>query len=141
MSGAQIQKLFQAAAAAAPVATKLKKATQDIEAIFVKDLLSAMRKTAPKQALGGQSLGAEMYQDIFDQAIAEASAKNGTLGIAKTIYRQMAPLAINAAVRNAGLRPVSHSSNPLQLKKDDLAPLAGPEGQETHRLKTGETKP
>lgn len=101
MNNPQIFKILQAASAAAPAAAKLKKATQDIEAIFIKDLLSAMRRTAPKQSLGGSSLGADMYQDLFDQAISEAGSRNGTLGVGATIYRQMAPLAIRTAIANA----------------------------------------
>lgn len=101
MNGPQILKLMQAATAGTPVAAKLKKATQDMEAIFVKDLLAAMRKTAPKQSFGGSSLGGDMYQDLFDQAIAEASSRNGSLGVGQSIYRQMAPVAVRTAIQNA----------------------------------------
>ena len=64
------------------------------------DMLAAMRKTAPKQSLGGSGMGMEMYQDIFDQAIAESTAKSGSLGFGKTIYEQMAPIAIQAAIQS-----------------------------------------
>lgn len=94
--------LMRTTAAGAPVAAKLKKASEDIEAIFMKDLLAAMRRTSPHKAMGS-TFGADMYMDLVDQAISEGAAKNGTLGIGKTIYRQMAPLAIQAAMRNAAL--------------------------------------
>ncbi|HRK22653.1 MAG TPA: rod-binding protein, partial [Fimbriimonadaceae bacterium] len=90
--------LMRSAAAAAPVAAKLKKASQDIEAIFMKDLLTAMRRTSPHKAMGS-SYGSDMYMDLVDQAISEGASRNGTLGIGKSIYRQMAPLAIQAAMR------------------------------------------
>ena len=96
MNGPEISKLISMAAAGAPAAAKLKKATQDLEAIFMKDLLSAMRKTVKHESLGS-SPGTEIYQDLFDQAISESASKNGTLGVAKTIYDQMAPHAIRAA--------------------------------------------
>jgi Rod binding domain-containing protein len=96
--------LLQAAATAAPAAAKLKKASQDIEGIFVKDLLAAMRRTAKHRSFGqGSGMGEEMYQDIFDQAIADSSAKSGNLGIGKTIYSQMAPIAIRSAIQRAVL--------------------------------------
>lgn len=96
MSGPQISKMIGMAATAAPAAAKLKKATQDLEAIFMKDLLSAMRKTVMHEAKGS-SFGSEMYQDLFDQALSESTSKSGTLGISRTIYDQMAPHAIRAA--------------------------------------------
>lgn len=97
---AKIFKLVQSAAVAAPVAAKLKKASQDIEAIFMKDLLTAMRKTSHHKAMGS-SYGSDMYMDLIDQAISQDAAKSGSLGIGKTIYRQMAPVAIQVAIRNA----------------------------------------
>jgi len=106
--------LMRSAAVAAPVGAKLKKASQDIEAIFMKDLLTAMRRTSPHKAMGS-SYGSDMYMDLVDQAISQDAAKSGTLGIGKTIYRQMAPMAIQAAIRNAAASG-----------KAELFPISGP---------------
>lgn len=100
MNSLKIGQIAAAAAKAAPAAAKLKKATQEIEAIFVKDLMAAMRRTAKHKSLGN-SLGGDMYQDMFDQAVSDSASKTGTLGIAQTIFRQMAPAAIRAALNGA----------------------------------------
>jgi Rod binding domain-containing protein len=97
MGNAQILQIARAAAKGGPTLAKLKKATQDIEAIFVKDLLAAMRKTAPRQKLGN-GLGSDLYQDLFDQALSQAASKSGSLGLGKTIYQSMAPVALRAAL-------------------------------------------
>lgn len=122
---------MQAGAVGAPVAAKLKKASQDIEAIFMKDLLTAMRKTSPHKSMGS-NFGSDMYMDLIDQAISQDAAKSGTLGIGKTIYSQMAPLAIQTAIRNAAAAaPVLASVPPVSI------PGVSPVGSETPQLTTG----
>ncbi|HVL37900.1 MAG TPA: rod-binding protein [Fimbriimonadaceae bacterium] len=71
-------------------ADKLKKSTDDIEAIFIKDLLSAMRRAVPDTSLG-KGMGAETYRDLFDQALSQSLSRTGSLGIGKMLFRQMAP--------------------------------------------------
>ena len=123
METPNLTRILSAAATGAAVAAKLKKATQDIEAIFVKDLLAAMRRTAKHQSLGS-GLGGEMYQDIFDQAIADASAKQGNLGISKTIYKQMAPVAIRNALRTAAVSAARSQSPSHNENRDASETLA-----------------
>lgn len=64
---------------------KLKKATQGLEAIFAKQLLSEMRKSVQKVSLG-QSMGKEIFEDMMDQTIAENASKGGALGLGKQMY-------------------------------------------------------
>ena len=77
-------------AEAAPKLEALKKATQGVEAIFMKDLLSAMQKGIHKSTLPG----GEIYQDLFNQAVADSAGKRGALGIANLLYRQLSPKVI-----------------------------------------------
>jgi Rod binding domain-containing protein len=120
MNGTQIGKIITVAAAAGPVAAKLKKTSQEIEAIFVKDLMAAMRKTAEHKSLGN-SLGSDMYEDIFDQALADSTAKSGSLGIGNTIFKQMAPLAVRSAIERAlrEARPVASTNPVINSEKTD----------------------
>lgn len=56
-----------------------------LETLFTKLLLTEVRKSMPKDGgmFGGQS--AQMYGDMFDQAIAESIGKSGGLGLAKQL--------------------------------------------------------
>lgn len=73
---------------------KLKEATQNIEGIFVKDLLKQM---LPK-GFGGEGQMGDFARDNFMNAIADVASKNGGFGLAKmlnanianSIYRQEA---------------------------------------------------
>lgn len=81
---------IEAARRAAPEIAKLNKASRSIEAMFIKDLLSTMRKSVSKTPLGGQGYGSEVYQDLFDHALSESAAKTGSLGIGRTFSRDFA---------------------------------------------------
>ena len=72
---------------------KLQKATQDFEAIFYKDMLKAMRKGVQETEIG-DSLGKDIYTDLFDQAVADGIAKTRSNGVAKMLLDKMAPIAI-----------------------------------------------
>ena len=78
---------------AQPKLDKLRKATQDMEAVFLKDLLSAMRRTVPENETES-GFGSEIYKDMLDQALAEASSKSGSMGIAKLVFERMAPVVV-----------------------------------------------
>lgn len=67
---------------------KLKKAAQGIEASFIKTLLEQMQKGS---SMFGKAAGAGIYQDFFNQAVAESMASRSQFGIASMIERQMAP--------------------------------------------------
>ncbi len=136
MNATQISKLMGTAARAAAPAAKLKKATQEIEAIFVKDLMAAMRRTAKHESLGN-SLGGEMVQDMFDQALSEGAAKTGTLGIAQTIFRQMAPQAIRAALIAASAPNVGA---PISDRGQTTPAKRGQDALATHPQDAGDTR-
>jgi Rod binding domain-containing protein len=67
---------------------KLEKAAKGIEALFMKDLLAAMRRGTPETSLGN-SFGSKMYRDMFDQAMADGMSKTGSLGIARILFKQL----------------------------------------------------
>lgn len=73
----------------APKLEKLKKSAQGVEAMFVKDLLSAMRKSVPETS-GQSGYGGDVFKDMFDQAFADAMGQSGSLGIGKMIYATLA---------------------------------------------------
>ena len=77
---------------------KLQKASQDFEAIFVKGLLAQMRRSS----LAEESTPmADLAKDMMDQAVAESvSRSNGSIGIAKTIFVDMAQRIVRATDTN-----------------------------------------
>jgi flagellar protein FlgJ len=86
-----------AASQVAPKLQKLRKASQDVEAVFLKDLLRIMRQSVPKTDLGPQSMGKEIYEDLFDQAIAESASSSGNFGFGETLYQTLKPSVLRAA--------------------------------------------
>ena len=69
---------------------KLAKAAKDFEAIFVRQMLAAARKTD----FGGNDLfggpGLETFRQMQDERFAEIAAERGTFGIAKLLEGRLA---------------------------------------------------
>jgi len=69
--------------------SKLRKAAKDFEAIFARQILKSMRSTLTDGGMFGNGSAGEIYSYIMDEAVAEAIAKRGDLGLADLIYNQM----------------------------------------------------
>lgn len=68
---------------------KLKKATRDLEAIFVNMMFKQMRSAVQKSGLLDGGSAEEMYEDLlFDKYAEEASKGKGT-GLGDILYRQL----------------------------------------------------
>ncbi len=78
--------------ARAPIDRKseLYKASQDFEALFIKQMLDAMRKTIHKEddVLGG-GLGQDVYEDMLYDEYAKKMSSTAQFGLADMIYRQL----------------------------------------------------
>ena len=68
---------------------KLKQACRDFEAIFVKQMLDAMRKTVPQGTLMNGGQGEEVFEDMLYEKYAEEMTKTARLGIADLLYSQL----------------------------------------------------
>ncbi len=91
---------------------KLQKASEDFEAVFVKGMLSKMRQTSFSEESGPMG---DMARDFMDQAVAESVAKShSSLGIAKTVFVEMAQRVVNAADLTKGTTPTGETNG----KKD-----------------------
>ena len=72
---------------------RLEKASEDFEAVFVKGLLSQMRRSSFAEKSGPMG---DMAKDFMDQAVAESvSRSRDTIGIAKTVFIEMAQRVVN----------------------------------------------
>ena len=70
----------------------LKKAAQQFEAIFLRQMISSMRSAS----LGEDILGSgasEQFRDMADARTADSMAEKGSLGIANTLLAQFSPPA------------------------------------------------
>jgi flagellar protein FlgJ len=73
--------------------TKLKQACQDIETMFIQQMLKQMRATVPKGGLIPESMASNLYQEMLDAEYSKlmASSPGDSLGIADLIYQQLKP--------------------------------------------------
>jgi flagellar protein FlgJ len=72
-----------------PVDSKLKATCDDMEALFIHHMLSAMRKTVAKSGLidGGRS--EEIYTSLMDAELAQEMARSGGLGLSAILQEQL----------------------------------------------------
>lgn len=68
---------------------ELKKAAQEFEAVFIRQLLKVMRETIEESSSEGSGLGKGVYTELFDQEIALSMSQRGALGIGDIIYRSL----------------------------------------------------
>jgi len=70
--------------------SRLTKASQDFEALFVGMMLKQMRKSmAGENALFGKSSESKIYQDMMDDKLAEQMSHTGTFGLAKAMMKSV----------------------------------------------------
>lgn len=68
---------------------RLAAAAQQFEAIFVRQMLAAARKTSFGDNLFG-SQGLETFREMQDDRFAQIAADNGAFGIARAVEQQLA---------------------------------------------------
>lgn len=92
---------------------EIKKGAEAFESYFIQSLLKEMRKGIPKGEEGGVGLREDMYQSMFDEAIAEKIAKSGGLGLARLLSEKMSePLkpskeTVDSIGRTKDLKPIN----------------------------------
>ncbi len=67
----------------------IKKAAQDFEAVMLNMVIKAMWKTIPKSELFEQNNATQIYEGIMHTSLSEEMARNGGMGIAKVLYKQL----------------------------------------------------
>ncbi len=67
---------------------KAEEAAQEFEAIFVRQMLSAMTETLENASMLGDVPGGDWYQEMFLQQIAMNISKKGDFGLSKQIMKQ-----------------------------------------------------
>jgi peptidoglycan hydrolase FlgJ len=80
-----------AAASARPVDPALQKAAKAFEAIFVRQMIGAMRSASLSEGML-DSGATEQFRDMSDARTAENMAQSGAMGIADILLKQLSPL-------------------------------------------------
>jgi soluble lytic murein transglycosylase-like protein len=95
---------------------KLKKACREFEAIFISYILKNMRKTTQQSDLFGSGLGSDIYQQIFDEKLADAMSESNQLKIADLLYNRYASLVADQKAPPGELDiRIAHEANPLRI--------------------------
>src|SRR6185369_15360746 len=75
-----------------------KKVSQDFEGLFVGMMLKSMRSTVKEDKMTGGGHGEETFRSMLDQEYATVAVKQGGLGLAKVIEKEI----IRQESRNVG---------------------------------------
>jgi len=67
---------------------KMKEAARQFESYFTYMMLKEMRKGIPKDGILSSGVGYDIYQSMYDEAIAEEMSKTGGLGLSKALMDQ-----------------------------------------------------
>ncbi len=74
---------------------KLKSLSKEFESFFFKEMISAMRKTVPKNELINGGHAEEIYKSMLDDRMAYQIADRGNGGIAQAIYNRLSKAYLN----------------------------------------------
>ena len=72
--------------------SELYKVSQDFDAIFIKQMLDAMRKTIHKEddLLGNGGISQDVYEDMLYDEYAKKMSQTAQFGLADSVYRELA---------------------------------------------------
>lgn len=79
-------------------------AARDLEAYFLKQVLSQVK---PGEGLLGSGFAGGMFQDMFNEALANEMAQSGDLGIAEQVRRELESHGTSGAESDKDARPTS----------------------------------
>jgi peptidoglycan hydrolase FlgJ len=80
-----------------------KKVAREFESMFIAMMLKSMRDTVGKDKLTGGGRGEETFRSLLDQEYATTAAKNGGVGLAKMIERELTRGGTSAPVAGKGV--------------------------------------
>jgi peptidoglycan hydrolase FlgJ len=87
---------------------QLREASRALEAVFLTQLLQAMRESIPDGGVTERSAGEQMFTTMLDEKIAQAGAGRNGRGISEALYRQLSrllPPETGAPEGPTGVRP------------------------------------
>jgi flagellar protein FlgJ len=67
----------------------LREATQQMESLFITQLMKSMRGTVPASHLLSSGKGEQLFREMLDQELAGRVAQSGGFGIGEMLYQQL----------------------------------------------------
>jgi Rod binding domain-containing protein len=67
------------------------KAAESFESVFISQLVKGMRETFCKDFMGGKMFGKDLYMDFIDDALSDALAGAGGIGLKDQLERWVFP--------------------------------------------------
>jgi len=86
-----------------PQGKSLKSLAREFESLFIQQMLAVMREGMGEDGLFEGNTGQDTYSAMMDQALAQALASKGGLGIAEPLYRQLKAMEEASQRRAAGV--------------------------------------
>ncbi|NLJ68815.1 MAG: metalloendopeptidase, partial [Firmicutes bacterium] len=69
---------------------QLRQASQELEAIFLQQMISVMQRTVPRdEGILKRSQAEELFQGMLDEELAKIMAESGETGLARSLYQQL----------------------------------------------------
>ncbi|MEJ5237571.1 MAG: rod-binding protein [Limisphaera sp.] len=99
---------------------KVAEASRQFEALLVRQILRQTQQPVIVSSLTEESAAAGIYRDLFCEQLAEAIARSGTLGLARSLQQQLLP-------RSASASPTVFAT--AQPGTDTALPPASPAGR------------
>lgn len=91
-------------------AAKLKSAAQQFEAVFLRQMIGAMRQASLGDGMfDNQATG--QFQDMADSRTADAMSKQGVFGIAEMLSNQLGKVLPQAKVAGAGIEAAGRAAH------------------------------
>jgi len=85
-------------------------ASRQFEALFVEQMLTSMRKTVPDSGLLNKGFAEGVSTSMMDQAVADSIGKQGRMGIATSLYRQLShPAHVNTENGDKQISPAAEA--------------------------------
>lgn len=109
------------------------RASQAFESLFVEQMMASMRKTIPDSGLLKKGFAEGVSSTMMDQAVADSIGKQGRMGIATSLYRQLSsqyPGSDSPAAdpgQQAGIHPTAQNGDKQNSPLSSLA-ASGVEG-------------
>lgn len=73
----------------------LRESTREFEAIYMMEMLKAMRKTIPEGGLFEKDVADDIYEEMLDMEYARETAKGKGMGLGEAMFEQMKVHIIN----------------------------------------------
>lgn len=93
------------------------KVAQDFEGLLIQQMMTAMRKTVVDGGLTEKTNGRDIFTSMFDEKISELAGKQGSLGLAEQIYKQ---LVANDKSASVGLKAYASQARPPKASTEQV---------------------